>query len=633
MLPRSQRFLLPLLLALWAAADGSAGEAIPPRPKVPGMLRLHLRQRRVETPGSGRFKVIERTVDWDAAATAIIVCDMWDGHYCKRSAQRVRLMVPRMNEVLTAARDRGVTIIHAPSGCMEVYAGTLPRRRMQQAKAAKSPRPLEAWCDRDPKREPPLPVDVSKCACDDAEVGPAVRKFSRQHPGLDVTDCDGVSDSGQEIFNFCAQEGIRNVVLMGVHTNMCVLGRSFGIRQMVKLGKNVVLARDLTDAMYDPRQPPYVSHTRGTEMVIEHIEKYWCASILGKDLTTVVPGSADPPAPVVYVSVMGKKVIAAYRLDRADGTLTHSSDARSDGEAGALTTDPQRRFLFAALRSTGKLSSFRIGAAGKLTAINTVEAGADPAYVATDSAGHYLLTAYYLDGKVTVHAIGKDGSLGEKPVQTVQTAKNAHAVVFDPSGKFVFVPHTGPNVIYTFTFNADSGRLTPAATPRIVTPPGTGPRHLVFQPGGAFAYVVNEQGSSVTAYRFGANDGSLAPLQTVSTLPGDFKGNNACAEIKFHPSGKFLYASNRGHDSIACFRVEASTGKLTAVGPTPTEKTPRSFDLSPDGTFLFAAGESSGKVAAYRVNAKNGDLKRVKTYEVGKTPWWVLVVRSDRPRS
>ena len=121
-----------------------------------------------------------------------------------------------------------------------------------------------------------------------------MRRFTRQHAGLDIIGYDGISDSGVEIFNYCEQLGIKNVVLMGVHTNMCVLGRSFGIRQMVKLGKNVVLARDLTDAMYDPRQPPYVSHTRGTELVIEHIEKYWCPSIQSEDLTRVVEGSAGP---------------------------------------------------------------------------------------------------------------------------------------------------------------------------------------------------------------------------------------------------------------------------------------------------------------------------------------------------
>src|SRR5262249_20083957 len=132
--------------------------------------------------------------------------------------------------------------------------------------------------------------------CDDCELGPVVRRHSRQHPGLDIIGFDGISDSGEEIYNYCAQEGIKNIVLMGVHTNYCILARPFGIRQMLKLGKNVVLARDLTDALYDPREPPYVSHARGTEIVVEHIERYLCPSILGDDLTQVVSGSDGPVA-------------------------------------------------------------------------------------------------------------------------------------------------------------------------------------------------------------------------------------------------------------------------------------------------------------------------------------------------
>ncbi len=290
-MPGSLRLLAFALLAAWVAvpvATADKEEAVPNRPKVPGKLRLHLRERREEPPGSGKVKVVERSVEWDAARTAVIVCDMWDDHYCKSAAQRVKVMAPRMNEVLTAARGHGVTIVHAPSGTMDLYEGTPYRQRLKQAKAAKPPVPIAGWCHLDPKREPPLPVDTSKCSCDDPVVGPAVRRFTRQHAGLDITGYDGVSDSGQEIYNFLTQEGIDNVVLMGVHTNMCVLGRPFGIRQLVRLGKNVVLARDLTDAMYDPRQPPYVSHARGTEMVIEHIERYWCPSILGADLTQVL---------------------------------------------------------------------------------------------------------------------------------------------------------------------------------------------------------------------------------------------------------------------------------------------------------------------------------------------------------
>jgi nicotinamidase-related amidase len=285
-----------LMLAVLNAplASEEKPEVIANRPRVAGKLRLNLRERKQMPPGSGQFNVVERTVDWTDAETAIIICDMWDDHYCKSAAQRVKLMVPRMNEVVTAARNHGVAIIHAPSGTMDDYAGTPYRKRMQQARAAKPPVPIGGWCYLDPAREPELPVDTSKCACDDPVVGPKVRRYHCQHAGLDICGFDGVSDNGQEIYNFCVQEGINNIVLMGVHTNMCVLGRPFGIRQQVRLGKNVVLARDLTDAMYDPREPPHVSHTRGTEMVIEHIEKYWCPSIAGADLTRVVPGSAGP---------------------------------------------------------------------------------------------------------------------------------------------------------------------------------------------------------------------------------------------------------------------------------------------------------------------------------------------------
>ncbi len=264
------------------------------RPKVAGLLKLNLRERKETMPESKQYKVVERSVEWEVAKTAIIICDMWDDHYCKSAAQRVGVMAPRMNAVLTAARDHGVAIIHAPSGVVNMYAGSPYRLRMQQAAKTTPPVPVGKWCDLDLKREAPMPVDVSKCSCDDAVVGPAVQRFSKQHPGLDISGYDGISDSGEEIYNFFVEQQISNVVLMGVHTNMCVLGRPFGIRQMVKLGKNVVLARDLTDAMYDPRQPPYVSHTRGTELVIEHIEKYWCPSILGADLTRVLPGSAGP---------------------------------------------------------------------------------------------------------------------------------------------------------------------------------------------------------------------------------------------------------------------------------------------------------------------------------------------------
>ncbi|MCE9532673.1 MAG: cysteine hydrolase [Planctomycetes bacterium] len=286
-----------LLFALTVSIPAATGEdekRTANRPKVPGKLKLNLRERTEDPADKSKLKVNERTIEWNVAETAIIVCDMWDDHHCKIAAQRVGVMAPRMNQVLTAARDRGVMIIHAPSETMNMYAGTLYRKRMEEAKLAKSPVPIDRRCDRDPKNEPrTLPEDTA-LDCDDAVLDPVVRRHTKQHKGLDIIGFDGISDSGQEIYNFCEQEGIKNIVIMGVHTNYCIVARSFGIRQMVKLGKNVVLARDLTDALYDPRQPPYVSHARGTEIVVEHIERYLCPSILSVDLTKVVPGSDGP---------------------------------------------------------------------------------------------------------------------------------------------------------------------------------------------------------------------------------------------------------------------------------------------------------------------------------------------------
>jgi 6-phosphogluconolactonase len=333
----------------------------------------------------------------------------------------------------------------------------------------------------------------------------------------------------------------------------------------------------------------------------------------------------------VYISVAAEKRIAVYHLDSTTGKLTHQSDCRvADGEPGALTVDPEKRFLLAAIRSTGKLASFRLDAAtGKLAHINTVEVGPDPAHISTDRTGRYLLTAYYVDAKVTVHAIGKNGALSEKPIQGIPTADKAHAIVPDPSNRFAFVPHTGPNAIFLFSFDARNGQLAANTPAKLMTPKNTGPRHLAFHPSKPIAYVDNEQGNGITSYAFDQKTGTLQPLQTLSTLPGDFKGTNACAEIKLHPTGRFAYVSNRGHDSIAVFALDAD-GKMSARGQFLTEKTPRSFDIDPAGRYLFAAGESSGTLAGYRIDARSGELTRFATHDVGKMPWWVMAVEFMR---
>jgi nicotinamidase-related amidase len=270
------------------------------RPAVPGTLRLHARQREETAPKSGTFRMVEHDIDWKVAETAIIICDMWEDHPCQMSAHRVDVMAPQVNRVISAARSLGVQIIHAPSAGMPHYASTPARARLERAPPVKPPFKLEVSCLRDPEREAEYPIPYTttiKEGCDDPVYGGDYPSGRRQHASIKIVGYDGVSDSGVEIYNFFEQIGIKNVVLMGVHTHHCILVRAFGIRQMVKLGKNVVLCRDLTDAMYDPRKPPYVSHQRGTELAVEHIEKYWCPSIESADLMRIVPGTADASAP------------------------------------------------------------------------------------------------------------------------------------------------------------------------------------------------------------------------------------------------------------------------------------------------------------------------------------------------
>jgi nicotinamidase-related amidase len=288
---RSFLGLIPGAVLLGVAAQSPRRDVLPNRPKVPGTLSLRARRRTKEAG------VSEQILQWPVARTAIVICDMWDTHTCGMSAQRVALMAPRMNQVVSAARSLGVMIIHAPSDTMKFYEGTPWRERLRNAPTAASPFPIIARCPRVPAEERDFPIDDSAGGCDD----PIVKQFkgppypwSREHPAIDITGFDGVSDSGQEIYNFCKREGIDKIVLMGVHANICILNRGFGARQMTRLGFEVVLARDLTDAMYDPRTRPFVSHARGTELVVEHIETMWCPSILSEDLTRVVPDSADP---------------------------------------------------------------------------------------------------------------------------------------------------------------------------------------------------------------------------------------------------------------------------------------------------------------------------------------------------
>ncbi len=251
-------------------------------------LNLTLRSRAKDAAG----KAEEKKVGWDASRTALIICDMWDDHWCKSAARRVGEMAGPLNEIVKKARERGVFIIHAPSSVVEYYKGTPQRAVAQEAPFAKAPVKLSTkdrwgtkWCWPDPSFEGVLPIDDSDMGCSCPEPKCEIREaWTRQIKTIEVRKGDAITDNGQETYNLLASRKIDNVILCGVHLNMCVLGRPFGIRQMVKVGKKVALMRDLTDTMYNPQRPPGVDHFTGTDLVVKHVEKFWCPTFTSADL-------------------------------------------------------------------------------------------------------------------------------------------------------------------------------------------------------------------------------------------------------------------------------------------------------------------------------------------------------------
>ena len=239
-------------------------------------LTLHLRRRFNIWQGEPSES---STVQWsvEPTATALLLCDMWDDHWCQSAARRCADMAYRMDPVVASVRAMGMQIIHAPSDCMDFYQGMPQRVRMTSLK--KIAPPLEQSLD-----EPSLPIDDTDGGCDDVPSSAVRKAWTRQHPAIVIADSDVISDSGHEVYSLLQQKSISTLLIMGVHTNMCVVGRSFGIRQMTRWGVNCVLVRDMTDAMYNPARPPYVTHAAGTNLVIEHIERYLCPTIASDDL-------------------------------------------------------------------------------------------------------------------------------------------------------------------------------------------------------------------------------------------------------------------------------------------------------------------------------------------------------------
>jgi nicotinamidase-related amidase len=234
-------------------------------------LTLKLRTRVEPFKGSGVWREVNFEEQFPVHSTAILICDMWDKHWCSGATARVEVLARKMAPLIDQARARGIQIIHAPSEVVGFYSQYPQRIRILGIPVTEPPPSLDL-------PSPPLPIDDSDGGCDTGEK--FYKAWSRENPAISITGDDVISADGKEIYSLLVQRGIKNLLIMGVHANMCILNRSFAIKQMTKWGIRCVLVRDLTDSMYNPRDRPYVSHAQGTELVIEYAEKYWCPSTL-----------------------------------------------------------------------------------------------------------------------------------------------------------------------------------------------------------------------------------------------------------------------------------------------------------------------------------------------------------------
>ncbi len=331
---------------------------------------------------------------------------------------------------------------------------------------------------------------------------------------------------------------------------------------------------------------------------------------------------------VLFVSLTADEAIKLYDIDTESGALDLRATSNAHGPTGALFLHPDMDKLLLAHVGSSTLASLSLDrASGEMTLINKVDTGiGTPAHLITDGAGRFLLTAFYGGGGVTVHRLGDDGSIGEL-VQRIDTGIKAHCIQLDASERFVFVPHVCPNnQTSQFRFDNKSGQLTPNEPAEVVPPDdNTGPRHLCFSNDGDTVYIVNEQGNTATAHRFDEESGTLTMFQHLDTLPAGADRSGHTAHIEMHPNSKWVYASNRGHDSIVGFNVD-SDGSLSPFGHFSVPSSPRSFNVEPGGRFLYCAGEAAGRMVIFRVDPESGKLDRAEEFEVGKSPFWVMAV-------
>jgi len=343
------------------------------------------------------------------------------------------------------------------------------------------------------------------------------------------------------------------------------------------------------------------------------------------------PGAATRRTPMfAYVGCYTSKErngkgegITVYRIDPATGQWSEVQVVRELVNPSWLTLDRQQRFLYAAHGDGGEATAFAIDRdGGRLSLLNRQPTdGRNGVRLGIDASNRFVVLANYSTGTVAVLPINPDGTLGRLtdlvtlegkpgPHRTEQASAHPHDVVFDPRGRFIVVPDKGLDTTFVFRLDTTRGKLVPAEPASVASRPGAGPRHVDFHPSKPYLYQINELDSTLTTFKFDTERGELMPLQTITTLPPSFTGTSTTSEIAVAPSGRFVYGSNRGHDSIVIFAVDGGTGVLSPVGWESTQgRVPRFFALDPSGAFLYAANQNSDTIVAFSVDQATGRLK------------------------
>ncbi len=330
--------------------------------------------------------------------------------------------------------------------------------------------------------------------------------------------------------------------------------------------------------------------------------------------------------------------INVYEVDPGTGSWTHVQLLKDVVNPSFLTLGERQRFLYSAHGDGDEATAFQIDApSGRLSALNRqATGGKNGVSLDVDPTDRFLVLANYSSGTVAVLPINTDGSLAKLsdlvtlpgtpgPHRTEQASSHPHDVAFDPRGRFIIVPDKGLDAVFVYKLDTSSGKLVAANPPSVASRPGAGPRHVSFHPRKPYVYVLNELDSTITTYSLDPDRGELKPLQIITTLPPAFTGNSTTSEIQVAPSGRFVYASNRGHDSLAIFSIDEATGTLASVGWESTQgKTPRFFGIYPAGTFLYAANQNSDTIVTFRVDQVSGRL--TPTGQIVKTGSPVCIV-------